>query len=83
MFEAVLAKQKSSIHCTCTFFVVIEPEQPFQVESTIGELLEKKKPTNQRASNNKMSGLFSMHTRPPRCLKKKNIKISTVMHHLD
>lgn len=38
-----MPEQKSSIHCTSTSFAVVEPEELFQVELTVEEILGKKK----------------------------------------
>lgn len=59
---------------------MVEPAKLFQVELIIEEGLEKK---NERASNNKFPGVFIMHARALSSLKKKNVKLSTLMHQLD
>lgn len=63
-----------------TSFAMVESAKLFQVEQTIEEVLEKK---NERASNNKFPGLFIMHAGALSSLRKKNVKISTLMHQLD
>lgn len=59
---------------------MVESAKLFQVEQTIEEVLEKK---NERASNNEFPGLFIMHAGALSSLKKKNVKLSTLMHQLD
>lgn len=54
-----MPERKSSIRCTSTYFAAVEPEELFQVEVTVEEILGKKKKI--RARNNKASGLFSIH----------------------